>query len=95
MVPTPEFSAAVIEVIDANPAAHDTVIVRGAAHRPHGDLIQFDIAREAANDMIGQLRWTEVHRTGSIAIERIDTALSDVALNSERLVPGESTEAVI
>ncbi len=95
VVTPPELSTLVIEVVDATPAAHNIVIIRGAARRPSGDLVQFDIAREAANVVIGQLRQTGVHRSGSIAVERIDVALSDVAQGSERVAPGESTEAVI
>jgi uncharacterized hydrophobic protein (TIGR00271 family) len=35
------------------------------------------------------------HQVGSIAIERIDTSLSEVARLAEQLAPGESSEAVV
>ena len=71
------------------------MIVPGAARRPSGDLVQFDVAREAANGVLAELRRLEIHRYGSIAVERIDTALSDVAAAAEASAPGDPSEAVI
>lgn len=48
-----------------------------ATGRPDGDLVQFDIKGEAANDVIALLRSQSLERIGSTAIERIDTALSE------------------
>ncbi len=67
----------------------------GAARRPAGDLVQFDVAREAANGVLERLRQLDLHRVGSIAVDRIDTALSDVAAAAEAHAPGEPSEAVI
>lgn len=78
-----------------NRAVHNLVVWPGAARRPDGDLVQFDIAREAANDVITQLRGMKIDRIGSITIERIDTALSDTAAAAEADAPGEPSEAVI
>lgn len=79
----------------ANPAVHNLVVWPNAAQRPAGDLLQFDVAREAANDVIALLRAEQLDRVGSIAIERVDTALSDVAASAERDAPGDPSEAVI
>lgn len=78
-----------------NPGVHNLVVWAAAARRPEGDLVQFDVAREAANDVIALLRAQSLERVGSIAIERIDTALSDVAAHAENQVPGDPSEAVI
>lgn len=78
-----------------NPGVHNLVVWTAAAQRPAGDLVQFDVAREAANEVIALLRSRSVERTGSIAIERIDTALSDVAAHAQDEAPGDPSEAVI
>ncbi len=78
-----------------NPAVHNVVVLPGAAQRPEGDLVQFDLARESANDIVALLRERRLEHVGSIAIERIDMAFSDVAAAAERAAPGDPSEAVI
>lgn len=67
----------------------------GASRNPDGDLVAFDAAAEAANDIIALLRSHDVHRTGSIVFDRINTAISDAAAIAEASAPGDPTEAVI
>lgn len=86
---------AVLDALEADGAVCNIVVVPGAARRPDGDLVQFDVAREAANGVLAELRRLEIHRRGSIAVERIDTALSDVAAAAEAYAPGDPSEAVI
>ncbi len=78
-----------------NPSVHNLVVWTAAARRPDGDLVQFDVAREVANDVIALLREQSLDHKGSIAIERIDTALSDIAAHAENEAPGDPSEAVI
>lgn len=78
-----------------NPAVHNLIVWPNVAQRPSGDLVQFDIADEAANSVISQLRGLRLERVGSITIERIETALSDIAARSEVEAPGDPSEAVI
>ena len=77
------------------PGVHNVVMWPDVAQRPDGDLVQFDVAREAANDVIAVLRSRSLELVGSIAIERIDTALSDMAARAELEAPGDPSEAVI
>lgn len=86
---------ALLAALEVNSSVHNLVVFTGAARRPTGDLVQFDVAREGANDVITMLRSLDLHRRGSIALERIDAALSDVAAAAEALSPGEASEAVI
>lgn len=87
--------AEVVRALEGDGAVCNIVVVPGVARRPDGDLIQFDVAREAANGVLAELRRLDVHRHGSIAIERIDTALSDVAAAAEAFAPGDPSDAVI
>jgi uncharacterized hydrophobic protein (TIGR00271 family) len=78
-----------------NPAVHNVIVLPRAAQRPTGDLVQFDLARESANEILALLREHRLEHIGSIAIERIDMAFSDVAAAAERAAPGDPSEAVI
>lgn len=95
VVAPPDRCHAVLDVLERDLAVCNIVVVPGAARRPSGDLVQFDVAREAANGVLAELRRLEIHRHGSIAVERIDTALSDVAAAAEASAPGDPSEAVI
>ena len=91
----PDRRVALVGELEADRAVCNIVVVPGAARRPDGDLVQFDVAREAANGLLERLRQRDLHHVGSIAVERIDTALSDVAAAAEAYAPGEPSEAVI
>ncbi len=79
----------------ARPPVHNIIVLPGASRRPDGDLFQFDVASEATNEVLSLLRSHDLHRTGSITIDRIDMSLSDAAAFAEEAAPGDSTEAVI
>ena len=70
-------------------------VMRGAAVRPAGDLILADVAREAANGVIDQLRDLGVHRAGSIQVEPVNAWLSQEGLDAEVRSPGSSADAVV
>ena len=74
---------------------HSLTTRPGAARKPDGDLIEFDAAIEAGNTTINLLRSRNIDHVGSIAISRIDTALSDAAARAELEAPGDPSEAVI
>lgn len=88
-------SDSLVEALHKNAGVINIVRWPDAARRPDGDLIQFDVAREAANDVIALLRSFRLEHEGSIAIERIDTAFSDIAAGAEAASPGDPSEAVI
>ena len=87
------------DALDALLVGYDALInivrMPSAARRPDGDLFLFDAAPEAGNRLITQLRSLGIDQLGSIAIERIDTSLSDAARRAEIHEPGDSAEAVI
>jgi uncharacterized hydrophobic protein (TIGR00271 family) len=76
-------------------AATNIVRVPGAAIEPAGDLIQCDVAREAAGDILRQLRKLGVDSEGSIAVEEIDISLSHVADRAEEQAPGFGSDALV
>ena len=84
-----------LEVLEGSPAVLNVVHLHGAAHKPDGDLILCDVAREEASVILGDLKELEIPRVGSIAVEHIETALSDAAEAAEKAAPGLPSDAVV
>jgi len=73
----------------------NVVHLHGAARKPDGDLVLCDVAREDASVIIRDLCDLGIDRDGSIAIEEIDTALSDAARRAEKAAAGLPSDAVV
>jgi uncharacterized hydrophobic protein (TIGR00271 family) len=73
----------------------NVVRLRAVAHKPEGDLILCDVAREDASLIIGDLKDLQVQHVGSIAVELIDSSISDVAREAEHAAPGLPSDAVV
>ena len=48
----------------------------GAARRPDGDAVEFDVHDSAANPVFAGLRELGLDRTGVICVDRVDAALT-------------------
>ncbi|MFF5988741.1 DUF389 domain-containing protein [Prauserella flavalba] len=90
-----ERTDAVLEALRDCPGVAHVVLLRGAAVSPRGDVVEADIAREAADEVITRLYEQQLDRTGGITLEVLDTALSDAADRAEKEAPGESGDAVV
>lgn len=84
-----------VRKLSQQPGVAHLVVHRGAAVEPPGDLVEADVAREAADDLVDLLCGLGIDRTGGITLEAIDTALSDAADRAERDAPGESADAIV
>ena len=84
-----------LEILHGSPAVLNVVHLHAAAKKPDGDLILCDVAREEASVIIGDLKELEIPRLGSIAVEHIETALSDAAVAAEKAAPGLPSDAVV
>ena len=84
-----------LEILYGSPAVLNVVHLHAAARKPDGDLILCDVAREEASVIIGDLKELEIPRVGSIAVEDIDTMLSDAAEAAEKAAPGLPSDAVV
>ncbi|MBB4913924.1 DUF389 domain-containing protein [Streptosporangium saharense] len=85
----------VLGLLDGAVGVTNLVVLPGAARSPSGDLVQFDVAREAANEVIEHLQRLGLRTEGSISAEEVDLSLSEAADRAEREAPGESDDAVI
>lgn len=86
---------AVIATLEDDPAVSSLSCLRGALLRPVGDVVEADVAREAAHDVIGRLRALGVHHEGSIHLDPVGTWLSRSGFAAERRTPGSPADAVI
>ncbi|SER55882.1 DUF389 domain-containing protein [Actinokineospora terrae] len=82
-------------VLREHPGATHLVLVRGAAVDPEGDVIEADVAREAADEVLAALCELGIDRDGGITLEQVDTSLSDAADRAERDAPGQAADAVV
>src|SRR5215813_2932992 len=67
----------------AAPGVQNLVVQAGAASRPDGDAVQFDMHDEAANPVFRDLRGLGLDRAGAICVERVDATLADHALTAD------------
>ena len=65
------------------------------ASRPDGVVVLCDVAREEASVVMADLKTLGIHRDGSIALELIDSAISEAAERAERRAPGAPADAVV
>ena len=77
------------------PSATNLIFLEGAAHKPKGDVVLVDVAKEDASIVIADLKELEIPERGSIAIEEIDSHVSDVADQAEIAAHGMPTDAVV
>jgi uncharacterized hydrophobic protein (TIGR00271 family) len=84
-----------LERLRAQEAVTHIVFLEDVAQHPRGDLILADVPREAASLIIAELKALGIHECGAISIEPIETQLSRLGEEAERLAPGEPSDAVI
>jgi hypothetical protein len=85
------------------PGVQNVVVRAGAASRPDGDAIQFDVHDAAANPVFRALRELGLDTDGVICVERVDATLTGKsqvagghgALRRETAPVWEMVEAVI
>jgi len=73
----------------------NVVRLRGAAVQPVGDVIMFDVAREAGNDLLSDLRASGLHDDGSLSVTHSSLSFGtgvEIALHE---APGEADSTVL
>src|SRR3954454_18092350 len=84
-----------LEMLCSTSSVCNVIVLEKAARRPHGDVILCDVAREDASVVIDDLKQLGIHRDGSIALETIDSQLSEFAKAAEKHAPGAPADAVV
>jgi len=84
-----------LDLLNASPSVANLIYLERAAHKPEGDVILCDVAREDASLIIADLKEFGIEREGSIALEQIDSEISDVAKRAEKAAEGLPSDAVV
>lgn len=85
----------VVSTLERTVGTTHLVVVPGAARDPAGDLVLCDVAREAGDGLIAELRDLGLDENGSIAADDIGLSLSRRADQAEEEAPGEGADAVL
>lgn len=95
IVTPPDRADRVLEILCEDPAVWNVIVLPAAAIRPSGDVVLADVAREDASVIITRLRELGLEADGSIAVESVDTAISDGANAAIEAARGEQSDAVV
>ncbi|MGP3999218.1 DUF389 domain-containing protein [Streptomyces sp. 8N706] len=85
----------VVSLLQRTVGTTHLAVLAGAARDPAGDVVLCDVAREAADELLSELRKRGIEESGSIAVESIDLSLSRRADRAELEAPGEGADAVL
>jgi uncharacterized hydrophobic protein (TIGR00271 family) len=85
----------VVEILEGTESVCNIILLPGSARRPTGDVILCDVPREDASVVLADLRALGIHHEGSIAVEAIETELSDEMERAANAAQGSSSDAVV
>ena len=85
----------VLDLFCASEAVSSVVCIENAAHKPPGHVILADVAREDASVIVSDLKELDLDHRGTIALEYVDTAISDAADAAEKAAKGSPADAVV
>ncbi len=84
-----------LELLHGSRSVSNVIYLQGAAHKPEGDVILADVAREDVSVIIDDLRELGEPAYGSLTMDLVDTAISKAAEQAERRAPGLASDAVV
>jgi uncharacterized hydrophobic protein (TIGR00271 family) len=85
----------VLKAVDVTVGTAHVAVLTGAARDPQGDVVLCDVAREAADGLLADLRALGLAEEGAVVVESVDLALSDRAEQAKIDAPGEGVDAVV
>lgn len=94
VVPEDRAEEALAVLVD-NGSVCNVVRLAGAAQKPEGDVLLADVPREDASLVIHDLKALDIPERGSIALENVDTEISDAARRAEEAASGLASDAVV
>jgi uncharacterized hydrophobic protein (TIGR00271 family) len=84
-----------VDLLKATPSVCNLIYLERAAHKPEGDVILCDVAREDASVIVGDLKEFGIHQEGSIAMEDVDSQISEAGERAEKAAVGSPSDAVV
>ena len=79
VVSPPSVTGRLLETLADHPGLENLIVLEGAARRPGGDAVLFDVHRSAANAVFRELRGLGLDRDGAITVEQVDASLTVMA----------------
>ena len=95
IVAPPAKAETVVALLCETDSVCNVIRLSDPSRRPDGTVILCDVAREDASVVISDLKDMDLHHEGSITLELIDTAISDVAERAEQHARGAPADAVV
>ncbi len=95
MISPPESTDEVLAVLAADPGVTHVTLARGGAVEPKGDLVEADVAREAANAVLEDLTALGICHSGGLTLTPVETVLSDAGERAVHEAPGDPSDAVV
>jgi uncharacterized hydrophobic protein (TIGR00271 family) len=72
VVSPPSSTERLVDRLSADPGIRNLVVLPGAARRPTGDAVQFDLLTQFANPVLRELRTLSFGESGSVVVEDVD-----------------------
>lgn len=91
----PDLSEAVLKALEDDPRLTNLAVLRGVSVRPPGDLIELDVAREAANSVLSTLADLGVGKRGGIIVSPVGANPFDAAAEVDKAAHGDPDDAVV
>lgn len=85
----------VVDLLRYDDCSANLTLTRGASLSPEGDLVECDVARELAGEVIGRLKGLGLHETGGILVTTPTSTPFRAARRLEEAAPGDPDDAVI
>lgn len=95
LIVPPDRTEKVSDYLDEDPRTTNVIVLRGCAVRPEGDLVQCEVTREAASDVLGWLRAAGLYDDGAVVVSEVTSAPSRNARATEQAAPGAPDDAIV
>lgn len=90
-----DLSAVVLALLIGYPAVTGITVVKGAALEPVGDLVEAEVARETADELIARLQALGLLASGALSVSSVELSLSVSSTRAQAEAPGNSSDSVI
>ena len=85
VVSPPSVTGRLLDRLAGLPGVSNLIVLEGAAHRPDGDAVFFDVDHGAANPVFRALRGLGLDHDGAIIVEQVDASLTSDARPAGRI----------
>lgn len=85
----------VLELLEHADRSANLTLTRGASISPRGDLVECDVARELAGEVMARLKDLGLHESGGILVTTPTSTPFAAARRLERVAPGDPDDAVV